>query len=157
MSRVLFTILLALCFSFASLAIGNAPQEQTLKKKDVPQSILKSFQEAYPKAKMKGFSKEKNEGKVVYEVESLEGKIHRDILYDADGAVVSIEESLAFAELPQAVRKAIAKEYPKAKITKCEKLIKGSTTQFEVVLKYGKGKYEIVFDTDGKIAKKEKV
>lgn len=157
MRRRSLTILIIIFFAISSLVIANPLQEQTFKRKDVPPAVLKAFEQAYPKAKMKGFSKEENEGKMVYEIESVEGKFRRDILYNPDGTVVSVEESLSFAELPQAVRDAIAKEYPKAKATRCEKIIKGSTTQFEVVLKSGKEKYEVIFESDGKISKKEKL
>jgi hypothetical protein len=132
------------------------PQEQSLKKKNVPKAILDAFQASYPKATLKGYSKEKDKETVVYEVESVEGKIHRDVSYTVDGAVISVEESLPYDKVPQPVRDALLKEYPKAKVSMCEKVTKGETIQYELLVRSGKQKYELVFNTDGTIVEKEK-
>lgn len=156
MQYLSLTVMAALTVALASVTAAYTPQEETLQKKDVPQAVLKAFEQAYPMAKMKGLSREREKGKVAYEIESVEGKVHRDVTYNPEGSLISVEESFTFEELPQAVRDAIAKEYPKAKVLQCEKIIKGSSTQFEVVLKSGKAKYEVVFEPDGRIVEKEK-
>jgi hypothetical protein len=136
---------------------ANTPQEQTVRKKDVPKPILEAFQKAYPKATIKGFSRETDQGQLVYEVESSEEKVNRDITYTPDGTVVSIEETLPVDQLPSAVRSSLEKEFPKAKISKAEKITKGSTTHYEFLFRLGKKKtQEIVLDSDGKIVKTEK-
>ena len=137
-------------------AQSSREEEQSVKKKDVPKPVLEAFGRAYPKATVKGYSRETDEGKVVYEVESTEGRIHRDVLYTPEGAVVVVEESLPYKELPEAVRTAITKEYPQGKVSYCEKLMKSETTQYEVALKSGKHKYEIVLNSDGTITETEK-
>ncbi len=149
-------VLSVLTVALTLVTAAFTPQEVSLKKKDVPQAVLKTFEQAYPMAKMKGFSKEEQDGKVAYEIESVEGKVHRDVTYNPDGSLISVEESLPYPELPLAVRDAIAKEYPKGKSIRCEKIMKGSSVQFEVVLKSGKAKYEVVFEQDGRIVEKEK-
>ncbi len=148
---------LVLCLAFTLSIFAITPPEQSLKKKDVPQSIIKSFEQSYPQAKIKGYSKEDNEGKVAYEIESKDGKINRDILYNADGSVISIEESMLVSELPQLVQNSLKSEFSNAKIIQVERLIKGSEQHFEVILKVKKLKFEIMFGADGKIIKKEKV
>jgi len=130
-------------------------QEQSLKKKDVPKAIMGAFEKSYPKATIKGFSKETGKDKVVYEIESTEGDLHRDVSYAVDGSVVSVEESMSFKDLPEPVRSAFAQKYPKAKVISCEKVSEGSATQFELLLRAGKKKYEVVFNADGSIAEKE--
>ena len=147
----------ALWLTFTFQALGISPQEQNLKRKKVPEAVIRAFELSYPKAKIKGYSKEADEGKIVYEVESKQGTAERDILYNPDGTVVSIEESLPFADLPQLVRDAIGNEFPKGKVIRCERLLKGSTTEFEVVVTHSKSKYEVMFEPNGKIIKKEKV
>lgn len=147
-----FALLVAvMCFANTSPA-----QEQSLKKKDVPKAILAAFQQSYPKATIKGYAKETDEGTVVYEIESMEGNIHRDVTYTADGTVATIEESLPYAELPEPVRNAVTKEYPKAKVSMCEKVTNGSTTQYELVVRSGKQKNELVYNADGSLVTKEK-
>lgn len=156
MSRSIGSLTIVLVLVGAIVTSSSPAQEQNIQKKDVPKPILEAFQKAYPKATIKGYSKETDQGTVMYEVESVEGKVHRDITYTADGSLVSIEESLPFSDLPQPVRDTIAREYPKAKISMCERVMNGSTTQFEMVIATGKQKYELVLNADGTVAKKEK-
>ncbi len=151
-SLIITALLIAVgCFSGAGLA-----QEQPVKKKDVPKIVLATFQQSYPKATIKGYAKETDEGTVVYEIESMEGTVHRDVTYTADGSVATIEESLPYADLPELVRNAVTKDYPKAKVSMCEKVTKGSTIQYELVVRSGKQKNELVYNTDGSLVTKEK-
>jgi hypothetical protein len=131
-------------------------QEQSLKKKNVPKPILEAFTKAYPKATIKGFAKEKDKGVMEYEVESVEGMIHRDISYKADGTVIVVEESMAFNDLPEVVRNAVSKDYPKWKIIICEKVTKASVVRYELLLKTGGKKMELVYNADGTLVEKEK-
>jgi hypothetical protein len=130
--------------------------EQTLKKKDVPKAVLEAFAKAYPKAKAMGYAKEMEGKTVVYEIESEEGTVTRDVLYDTKGNVLELEESITKDELPQAIKDAIAKDYSKANITKYEKLTKGETTQYEIHIKSGKKSSEVLFDANGKLVEQSK-
>ena len=143
-----------LIFFFVFLSVAFA-QEQSLKRADVPKAILDAFRTSYPRAAIKGYSKETDHGTVVFEVESVEGKTHRDVSYTAGGSVVSVEESLGYKDVPQPVRDAVARDYPKSKVRSCEKVIKGPTTQFELLVQSGKQKRELVFNADGTLAEKE--
>jgi uncharacterized membrane protein YkoI len=130
-------------------------QEKRLKKTDVPKVILSAFEKAYPKATVKGYGSEVENGKTSYELETVEGKTHRDILYSADGTVIEIEEGMNVSDLPEAVLATIKKEYPKGSITSAEKLTKEESSGYEVVVKHGKKKTEVRLDATGKILEKE--
>jgi hypothetical protein len=138
-----------------SLALPLTAQEKRLKKAEVPQAVLSAFEKAYPKATVKGYSREPKDGTTAYEVESMEGKTHRDILYAADGTVLAIEEGMAVSDLPEEVRAAVKREYPKGSIASAEKLTKGEATEYEVILKHGKTKTEVRLDPSGKVLEKE--
>lgn len=153
-SSVFFTIIFVSAYPLQAFA--GTPQEQSVKKNNVPKPILEAFQKAYPKATIKGFSKETDQGKLIYEVESIEGRVSRDISYTADGTVITIEERLPVDELPSAVKSSLAKEFPKVKVSKAEKITKGSTTQYELLLGLGREKHEVVFDGGGTIIRNEK-
>jgi len=130
-------------------------QEQSLEKKDVPKAVLDAFHNSYPKATIKGYAKETDQGTVAYEIESVEGKAHRDVLYTADGSVLTTEESVVYGELPESIRDTFEKDYPKARPSICEKIVKGTTTQYELVVQSGKEKHELVYNPDGTLAEKE--
>ncbi len=137
-------------------ATASAQGEQKIKSKDLPAAVTASFQKAYPNAKIKGTSKEVENGKTQFEVESIEGKINRDLLYAADGTCIEIEETIPVKALPKEVADALIKGFPKGKVLKAEKLTKGETVQYEMVIQSGKEKHEVVFDAKGAIMKDTK-
>ena len=139
--------------ALAALVLGlsaSAPaQAQQITRKDVPAAVLAAFEKAYPKATIKQFSKEMEKGQTVYELETIEGKTTRDIIYSADGSMLLLEESVNLSELPPAVKAALDKKHPGAKILRSEKVIKGSVTGFEFLVEHLGKTAEAVFDPQG--------
>ena len=133
-----------------------AGDSKPLTKKDLPTPVLAAFQKAYPLAKLKACSSEKKDGKTCYELESMDGKTERDLIYAEDGSVMEMEEGIDLANLPEAVKQGVSEKYPKAMIKKAEKLTKGSDVTFEVVIKDGKRKMELAFDAQGRLKAKAK-
>jgi Peptidase propeptide and YPEB domain len=115
----------------------------------MPAAIDAAFRKAYPTAIVKAVSKEKEGGKDVYEVESVDNGKGRDLIYTPDGTVVEVEEELRAADVPSAVAASIAARYPKATITKREKVTRGGDVSYEVQLK-GAGVGEAVLSSTGK-------
>jgi len=137
----------------ASLVLGlSAPapaQVQQLTRKDVPAAVLAAFETAYPKATIKRFIKEMDKGQIVYELETIEGKTTRDIIYSADGKMLLLEESVNLSDLPPAVKAALDKKHPGEKILRSEKVIKGSVTGYEFQIEHNGKTIEVVFDSMG--------
>lgn len=154
MKRSFTILLLLLVAALTGVAQKGEDQERSIKKRAVPKAILAAFEKSYPQAKVKGYSKEMENGVAEYELESQDGKISRDISYAEDGSVLAVEESMAYADLPEAVRATITKDHPKHTVASCEKVTKGSTTEYEVLLKLGTKKTEVVFDVAGAVVKK---
>lgn len=151
------TSVFVMAMLICTTVIANAQSEQKIKAKDLPGAITAAFQKAYPNAKIKGTSKEVENGKTMYEVESVDGKINRDLLYNADGTCAEIEETIPVKALPGGVADALKKGFPKGKVMKAEKLTKGETVQYELVVQSGKEKHEVVFDAKGAIVKDTKM
>jgi uncharacterized membrane protein YkoI len=127
--------------------------EKKLTRAAMPKAVIAAFVAAYPKATMKGFGSETEDGVLFYEVESVYAGTHRDILYRADGSVVEIEEGVAIKNLPGAVSAAVAKLAPGAKVTGAEKITKGDVTAYEVHLKQGGKASELVLNAAGEQVK----
>lgn len=142
-------VMVQCCFS------GEPPQERSITRRDVPSAILSAFERRYPNATVKGFSEEKDGERLIYEIESVEGTASRDVTYTSDGALVSVEETLPLSEFPESVRASLNKKFPNAKISKSEQVMKGSSMQYEVLLRSGKKLVEVVFNPDGTVAKTE--
>lgn len=138
------------------LACSSIAGEKKITRKQVPAAVLSAFGKSYPSATVKGYAKEVEKGKTYYEIESMDGKISRDVLYSADGTVAEVEESMMADELPAAVRSTVMKEYPKATISKAEKTIRGSEITYEIHIMVGKVSHEVVVDPSGKLVKHEK-
>ena len=156
MQKTIASHALVLLLTVAFMTATGRSQEQSIRKNDVPAAILEAFQKSYPKAAIKGYAKEVEHDTLKYEIESTEGKVHRDVTYLADGTMVSVEETLPYKDLPEAVRKSLDREYPNAKVNICEKIMKGSTVQYELLIRYRKEKFEVLFNPDGTIVKTEK-
>lgn len=122
--------------------------------KVLPEAVLAAFKAAYPKAEIKGASKEVENGVTQFEVESVDGKFNRDLLYTADGKVIEMEITTAPENLPEAVKKTLAANYPDAKVLKAEILTKGDITQFELSLQVKDKKMGVTIDPNGKIVEK---
>jgi len=138
---------------FAVLATG-AParaQEKEITRKEVPEVVLAAFAKAYPKATILGYTTEVENGQRIYEIESTEGKTHRDVTYTTDGKVISVEESLEFSKLPAPVRAAFEKKFPGAKTLLAERVTKAGAAAplFELHFEYEGKELEIVYDAKG--------
>jgi len=121
--------------------------------KILPAAVLNAFKTAYPKAVIKGTSKETEKGVTYYEVESVDGKLNRDLLYTADGKAAEIEEAVAPESLPVAVQQALTKAYPGCKILKAEAMTKGTEKMFELQIQVNNKKQGVTIDPSGKIIK----
>lgn len=116
----------------------------------LPASVTAAFKQAYPKATIRGTAKETENGKTVYEVESVENGKARDLMYAADGAVLEIEEEMNPADLPAPVTASLEKLYPRATVAVAEKLTKGTEIQYELQIT-GAAKKSVSFKPDGTV------
>ena len=146
-----FTLMGMLVVSFVP---GSNAQDKKITKKDLPAAVLKSFEAAYPKAKVNNYAKEVEKGVTYYELETVEGKIKRDLLYKADGTLEVAEEILTPGTVPDAITKSIEEKYPKATILSGEKTSRGSEISFDVVIAAGKDKVNVTLNGEGKIQKR---
>jgi hypothetical protein len=133
--------------------------DKKIPRKQIPDAVMKAFAEKYPHAVIKGQAMENENGATYYEIESLDGKTKRDLLYTPEGKIFEMEESLTPDELADAMKHAIGKEYPKGKIVKAEKVSHDTLTGYEVRVQDGKKTHGISFDARGNMIKatKEKV
>jgi hypothetical protein len=121
---------------------------------ELPAPVKDAFKKSYPKALIRGTAKETEDGKTVYEVESVENGNARDLMYNADGTVISIEEAMNAADLPAPVSAALKKLYPTATITVAEKVTEGKTIQYDLQLK-GAAVKSVSFLPNGTVAPPE--
>jgi hypothetical protein len=143
-------------FAISLVTLSAAAQEKKITAKQVPAAVIAAFKSSYPNATIRGYAREKEDGKVFYEIESLEGTMHRDVLYNADGTVAEVEESIAVTDLPAGAQQAIKQKYPRGVIILAEKTTVGDTVGYEVSLRNGRKRIAMEFDASGMVKTKGK-
>lgn len=113
----------ALLFSVFALA-KDQDGEKKIHRSDLPSAVAKTVNEQTKGAKIRGFSQETENGRTYYEAELIVNGHTKDILVDANGSVVEVEEQISTESLPAAVRRALQDKAGKGKILKVETLTK---------------------------------
>lgn len=137
-----------------ALLLLGAETEKKVRAAAVPAAVKAAVAKQFPNAKVKEWSEEVEGTEKEYEASLLDGTVRKDVLLDATGKIVVIEETIAATELPAPVTAALKANYPKATIRVAEKLTRGTVIEYEVGLAKAKVK-EVVFSPDGKILKSE--
>lgn len=141
------SVLLAL----GSLALFAA--DTPVQMKDLPEPVQKTVQEQTRNAKLRGLAKEVENGQTFYEAETTVNGKSRDILMDATGAIVEVEEAAELGSIPEAARKAIATRAGSGKIVKVETVTRGSAVSYEAVVQKDGKKSEVAVNADGSMRK----
>ena len=88
-------VLTALALSTVAFA-----QEKKIQRADLPPAVEKTVAAQSEGATIKGFSQEKEKGQTYYEAEMTVGGHSKDVLIDANGAIVEVEEQVALDSVP---------------------------------------------------------
>ena len=138
--------------TIASLALFAA--EKKVEMKDLPEPVQKTVREQTKTAKLRGLAKEVESGKTIYEVETTtaNGK-SRDLLVDATGAVVEVEEATELGSIPEAAQKTLKTAAGAGKILTVETVTKGSAVSYEAIVEKGGKKSEVAVNGDGSLKK----
>ncbi len=138
---------------------GASAQEGSSKLQVLPAAIRQAVEKetrgdgVKPSAVIKNVSKETENGKTVYEVETIVNGRTRDMVFAADGAVLVVEEQASLDSIPEAARRAIEKRAVGGRITTVELVKTGSTVTYEAIVVAGGKKTEVVVNADGTAAK----
>jgi len=125
-------------------AAGGSAQEKKLKKSDLPPAVQKTADEQSQGATVKGYASEREDGKLLYEVELVVNGHTRDVTMSADGAVVEVEEEVNLKSLPPAVQQGLQKKAGAGKIGKVESLTKrGTLVAYEAHVLTGNKRSEV--------------
>lgn len=149
-------ILLLGLASSVLLLVNSLAQEKHIKKSDLPAAVQKTVDEESKGAKVKGYAKEIENGKVEYEVELIVNGHSRDVSMDPQGNILEVEEEVSLDSLPSAVREGLQKRAGAGIIHKVESFTKhGALVAYEAqVLTNGKHS-ELQVGPDGKPLKHE--
>ena len=82
-------------------------QEVVIQRSELPPAVERTVAAAAAHATVKGFSREVENGQTFYEAALIVDGRSRDVLIDAQGHVVEVEEQVPFDKLPAKVRAAL--------------------------------------------------
>lgn len=144
----------------AVLSLAALAGEVKLTESQMPKPALDAVHRKYPAAKVLGFEKETEDGKTIFEVKLTVGTERVDVGLSAEGKILAEETVITADALPAEVKSGLARSpYAKWSVTKVEKIIENedsSKPTYEVQLKSGPARTEVVLDAAGKIVKEEK-
>ena len=99
-TRILAGIALGLAVSVAALGAAK-----TIKPSKLPAAVQRTAEQQSAGATVTGYSKDKAEGIVIYRMDLVAEGLARGIVMDAQGNVLSIEQELAWSDLPADIQK----------------------------------------------------
>lgn len=133
------------------LAFPALAQEKKIKRSDLPPAVEKVVAEQSQGATIRGFSEEKENGQTVYEAELVVNGHSKDVLVNANGAVMEVEEQVAMDSLPALVREGLQAAAGKGQLLKVEALTKqGKLVAYEAKVVTNGKRSEVQVGTDGK-------
>ena len=132
---------------FVAFGFAQKPKEET------PAPAKAAFFAKYPSAEKVKWSVEKP-GE--FEVEFTLNKVESSALYDEVGKLLETEVEIKEAELPQAAKATIAKDFAGFKLDEIEKATDAKgVASYEIEAAKGKEKLKLSFDANGKLLSKE--
>lgn len=131
----------------AALLAGTALHAQHLAPAQVPAAVTVAFAQAFPKA-MDIEWKQKGEQ---YKVEFETGLFRDDheAWYDASGKLLRHEEEVSASDLPEAVKAAIAKEFPGYRTDDVKRIEADGATTWIVEVQNGPVEWKVAYDAAG--------
>lgn len=145
MKTVITVAMSAGLLSFASFAA-----ESKVKMENLPPAVQQAVKAEESKgAKLVGLGKEVENGKTIYEAELKVDGHNKDVSFDTAGKVVSVEEEVTLASLPEPARAAIQKAVGTGKLQKVESVQENGTTFYEAAIKKGLKSSEFKVDAKG--------
>ena len=144
-----FRALMAVVFLMPVLAYAG---DTRVTLTDLPAAVLRAVQRETKGTTIRSISRETENGRTVYEVETDAAGRTKDLLFDANGTILEIEEEIAAADVPAAALTAITRTAGRGKVTKIEKVTKGAAISYEAQIQ-GARMSEVVVRPDGSAPK----
>jgi uncharacterized membrane protein YkoI len=144
-----------LSFALCASLVAAEDVEEKVSLDRIPAAAAKTLQGQAGGEKITGLSKEKDEGRTVFEATfKKNGHVH-DVTVDEAGKLVSDEMTIALSEAPEVIRQAIEREHPGGKVDKLEHISERGKTNYEALISSKGKREEIKFDSTGKVIERE--
>ncbi len=123
---------------------------QKMNAKDVPGNVKSSLEKNYV-VKDADWDKEG----VNYEASFEQKGSEISIVLDGNGSILETEQEIKKSELPSVILEALKKDYADFELEEAARIETKGVITYEAEVEKGKMSLELVFDTNGKLIKKE--
>jgi uncharacterized membrane protein YkoI len=130
--------------------VATTVQAQKMDSKDVPATVKSGFQKSYMVKDAKWDKEGDN-----YEASFKQKGKEMSVVIDAKGNIIETEVEIAKSELPAAVLEVLKKDYAEFDIEEAAKITANGVITYEAEVEKGKQTFELIFDQQGKLLKKE--
>jgi len=147
--------LAAVIVVFATTTLRAADEPKDLDK--IPKAVMDALKAKFPGGKIDKWTKETENGKVIYDIDFKENNRKGEADIAEDGAIQNFEKEFDAAKLPKAVADATAKRYPNSRMKEVMEITEIKDRKevhggFEIVLETAaKKSVELTIAKDGKI------
>jgi hypothetical protein len=143
------TVLIAATLALVS-GIGVAASEKKIQKKDLPPAVAKAMESKVDGQRVVGYALETDDGgkTFTYEMETEKDGLTRDVTFDPEGGLISVEQELRLDSAPEPVRTTVSSY---GKVAKLESVLKDGKTTFEAHFHRGSKVNELKLTSDGKV------
>lgn len=148
-------VIAALCAVQAWSQAKPEEKDPVLKMSQVPQKVQQSIKTYASAAEIKKITKGDVDGTIAYEFEIEKDGRKSEVSITPDGKVLTTEEEVPLAEVPEAARKIISAQAAGGKVVSTEKVFENGKTAFGAVIEKGGKQSEISITPDGKIVGSE--
>ncbi len=154
--RLVLKVVALAALAILLLGASSIPQqeetEESVKMDDLPAPVKKTVLEVSKGVKLRGLTREVEKGETFYEAELDVNGRTRDVIMDASGAVVLIEEEVTLSSVPAVVRAAIEKHAEGGEIELVETLTRnGKIEAYEIHVKKDAEEKEFKIDPAGQL------
>lgn len=139
---------LMIASAIAFVAFGAGAK---VKMQDLPSAVRNAVRDETRNAAILGITKEVENGKTLYELETKVNGRTRDLMIGVDGRVVSVEEETAVESIPAAARAAIETKARGGRIVRLETLTEGGKVSYEAAIDVKGKKSSITVAPDGAV------
>ena len=124
---------------------------QKMEEAAVPQTVKASFAKAYPTVKKVKWEKEDDNFEAEFKLNSIE----TSVVFNNTGEVLETETEISLKELPEAVLNKVKESYSVKDIEEIAKIETKKGIQYEVEIELKEKTIELIYDSTGKLLKKE--
>jgi hypothetical protein len=151
MSRTLPSSIFAIAvLAGIAAAATTARAESHVSCNTLPAAVLSQVKTEAGDATIRGCVKDKENGKLTYEVETLKDGRSRDIEFDASGSVLEVEQEVTGSSVPAPVSDAIATAAKGGKVGKIESVTRGGAiASYETTITRQGQRHEVAFSPQG--------